>query len=100
MTDFVAFRCERRTKAGTPCRTPVVHPGAACANHKPAVQKYDSRKTQNRAQDLVKSFIENYRCGNCEAAVELVAAGQAQLILVSHDSTCPQIVARVKRVAA
>jgi hypothetical protein len=98
MTDTVSHRCGRLAKHGSPCRTPVAVSGGVCASHRPALQGADS--ALKTTQDLVASFVENYTCQGCEASVELVRAGQAQLILVSHDSTCPLIVARVKRVAA
>lgn len=37
-------RCGRRTKSGTPCRTPVAHPGATCAWHRTAAPHDANRK--------------------------------------------------------
>jgi hypothetical protein len=105
-TDTIAFRCGKATKAGTACRTPVVHPDAACANHRPAKAAHKNSAHGNQPgaettkQNLVAAFIENYQCADCHADVRLFADGAVQLILIAHAATCPRIVERVKRVAA
>jgi hypothetical protein len=97
MTDSIAHRCGRTTKAGAPCRTPVVHPGAACGSHRPTPPVHATTPTP---QDQVAAFIEAYVCSGCRADIELCTAGPAQLIVIGHDAACPQIVERVKRGAA
>jgi hypothetical protein len=96
----ISHRCGRTAKHGGSCMTPVAVEGGVCGNHRPAVQNYDSRKTAKRAQDHVSAFIENYQCPGCDANVDLFTADPAQLILIGHDSDCPQLVEHVQRRSA
>jgi hypothetical protein len=90
--DTIAHRCGRTTKAGAPCRTPVVHPGAACGSHRPTPPVHATIPT---TQDRVAAFVESYQCPGCDATVDLFAAGPAQLIVVGHAAACPQLALRV-----
>lgn len=88
-------RCGAPRLDGQPCCTPTAHEGLACARHRSAAPSADTAP-----QDLVASFVESYRCPGCQSAVELFTAGPAQLIVIGHDSACPQLVARVKQRSA
>jgi hypothetical protein len=94
MTDSIAHRCGRTTKAGAPCRTPVVHPGAACGSHRPTPAVHTTTPT---TPEQVSAFVESYRCPGCDSTVDLFTAGPAQLILIGHTAACPQLAERVSR---
>ena len=68
MTDSIAHRCGRRTKAGGPCRTPTARPGDPCASH---------RADSDFSADVARRLLAQIDAGELDRI--LTAAARAAL---------------------